>query len=139
MRVPVVAVLLVAALLTGTNPALATKMTQGAHSRQVAPRAVVTAVGAQSLEGGKGGQARLTTPAWPVTQRDGRKLPGSPGGYLKLAGRGDPDPAAAPARPDLGMIALVGLLALVGAGVMVAVRGWLRHRWGPSGRGARYP
>lgn len=82
----------------------------------------------QSLEGGKGGGA----PLFAVTQRYVLTLPGSTGpvsvGPASYAGRDNPAPTGQPVPPSPGLIALLTLLALVGAGVLLVAPRWLRGR-----------
>ena len=82
----------------------------------------------QSLEGRKGAAALPSS----VTQRYVLTLPGSPREVTahpaSYAGRDNPAPAAEPAPPSPGMIVLVAVLALVGAGAMLVAPRWLRGR-----------
>ena len=82
----------------------------------------------QSLEGRKGGGA----PPLSVTQRYVLTLPGSPlpvtGPHRTYADRDNPGPAGDPAPPGPGVIVLLAVLALVGAGVLLTAPRWLRGR-----------
>jgi hypothetical protein len=82
----------------------------------------------QSLEGRKGGAA----PPVAVTQRYHLTLPGSPqpvtGLHASFADRDNPEPVRDSAPPSPGMIALLTVLALVGAGVLLVAPRWLRGR-----------
>jgi hypothetical protein len=81
----------------------------------------------QSLEGWKGAGA----PPMAVTQRYVLTRPGArraAAAHASYAGRDHPAPAAAPAPPSPGMIALLTVLALVGAGVLLTAPRWLRGR-----------
>jgi hypothetical protein len=93
-----------------------------------APPAHATRPYQQSLEGWKGGGA----PPHSVTQRYVLTLPGSAprvtGLHQTYADRDNPGPDGAPAPPGPGAIALLTLLALVGAGVLLAAPRWLRGR-----------
>ena len=93
-----------------------------------APAAHATRPYQQSLEGRKGAGA----PPSSVTQRYVLSLPGSPhpvtGLHASYAGRDNPAPADQPAAPSPGMIVLLTVLALVGAGVLMTAPRWLRGR-----------
>ena len=82
----------------------------------------------QSLEGRKG----VTAPPPSVTHRYVLTLPGSPFPVTGLHGsygdRDNPAPEAAAAPPSPGMIVLLAVLALVGAGVLLTAPRWLRSR-----------
>jgi hypothetical protein len=82
----------------------------------------------QSLEGWKGVGLRPLS----VTQRYVLTLPGSPprvtGLHQAYADRDNPGPAGDPAPPGPGVIALLTLLALVGAGALLTAPRWLRVR-----------
>ena len=82
----------------------------------------------QSLEGRKG----VTAPPSSVTQRYVLTLPGSPfpvtGLHESYGDRDSPPPAAAAPPPSPGMIVLLAVLALVGAGVLLTAPRWLRGR-----------
>jgi hypothetical protein len=82
----------------------------------------------QSLEGWKGGGALPQS----VTQRYVLTLPGSPPGAMgrheTYTDRDNPGPAGDPAPPGPGVIALLAVLALVGAGVLLVAPRWLRGR-----------
>jgi hypothetical protein len=82
----------------------------------------------RSLEGRKG----VAAPPSSVTQRYVLALPGSPrqvtGRPASYGGRDDPAPAGEPAPPSPGMIVLVAMLALVGAGAVLVAPQWLRDR-----------
>jgi len=82
----------------------------------------------QSLEGWKGSGA----PPHSVTQRYVLTLPGSPPGGLgphqTYADRDNPAPTGDPAPPGPGVIVLLTVLALVGAGALLTAPRWLRGR-----------
>jgi len=82
----------------------------------------------QSLEGWKG----TGTPLSSVTQRYVLTLPGSPvkgtGLHASYADRDNPAPAGDPVPPGPGVIVLLTLLALVGAGVLLTAPRWLKGR-----------
>ncbi|GAA3435696.1 hypothetical protein [Kutzneria kofuensis] len=80
----------------------------------------------QSLEGRKGAGA----PPPSVTQRYVLTLPGSPsrgtGLHGSYADRDNPAPAGDSPPPSPGMIVLLAVLALVGAGALMVAPRWLR-------------
>jgi len=82
----------------------------------------------QSLEGRKGAVALPSS----VTQRYLLTLPGSPprgtGLHASYADRDNPAPAGDSEPPGPGVIVLLTLLALVGAGVLLAAPRWMRWR-----------
>ncbi|MFI9385460.1 hypothetical protein [Kutzneria sp. NPDC052558] len=90
----------------------------------------------QSLEGRKGAGALPVA----VTQRYLLRLPGSPNPgadvHASYSGREDPPPTGDPAPPSPGMIVLLAVLALVGAGALMVAPRWLRAAEPPSGASA---
>ncbi|MEV6606359.1 hypothetical protein [Kutzneria sp. NPDC051319] len=82
----------------------------------------------QSLEGRKGVVALPSS----VTQRYLLTLPGSPsrgtGLHASYADRDNPAPAGDSEPPGPGVIVLLTLLALVGAGVLLTAPRWMRWR-----------
>ena len=111
-------------------PALAAAAVAAAllASPAMAPPGHATRPYQQSLEGRKGAGA----PPSSVTQRYVLTLPGSPhpvtGLHDSYADRDNPAPAGAPGPPSPGMIVLLAVLALVGAGVLMTAPRWLRGR-----------
>ncbi|QUQ71680.1 hypothetical protein [Kutzneria sp. CA-103260] len=105
----------------------------------VAPPDRATRPYEQSLEGRKGA---VTLPA-SVTQRYILTLPGSPhpgtGLPATYSGRDNPPSTGDPAPPSPGMIVLLAMLALVGAGALMAAPRWLRGGGPPSGSPERTP
>jgi predicted component of type VI protein secretion system len=93
-----------------------------------APPAHATRPYQQSLEGRKG----VGAPPFSVTQRYVLTLPGSPlrvtGRHAAYADRDNPAPAGDPAPPSPGVIVLLTVLALVGAGALLTAPRWLGGR-----------
>jgi hypothetical protein len=92
----------------------------------VVPPEHATRLYQQSLEGRKGvGAVPLS-----VTHRYVLTLPGSPlrvtGLHETYTDRDNPGPAGEPTPPGPGVIALLTLLALVGAGALLTAPRWLR-------------
>ena len=102
--------------------------TAGWHGPAAPPPDHATRPYQQSLEGWKGGGA----PPHSVTQRYVLTLPGSPPGGLgphqTYADRDNPAPTGDPAPPGPGVIVLLTVLALVGAGALLTAPRWLRGR-----------
>lgn len=105
----------------------------------VAPEPHATRPCLQSLEGRKG----VGAPPAAVTQRYILALPGSPHRgpvlHASYSGRDNSPPAGDPAPPSPGMIVLLAMLALVGAGALMTAPRWLRGGEPPSGSSARAP
>jgi hypothetical protein len=105
----------------------------------VAPPDRATRPCVQSLEGRKG----VGPPPALVTQRYVLRLPGSPfpgtGLPASYSGRDNPPSTGDSAPPSPGMIVLLAVLALVGAGALMSAPRWLRAGEPPSGRSAKTP
>ena len=89
----------------------------------------------QSLEGRKG----VGGPPPSVTQIYLLTLPGSSPRPTSYDGRDEPAPTDDPAPPSPGMIVLLAVLALVGAGALMTAPRWLRAAEPPSGSSAPTP
>jgi hypothetical protein len=99
----------------------------------VAPAAHPTRPSQQSLEGRKGAGGLPVA----VTQRYLLRVPGSPHpgevAHSSYSDRDGPPSGGDPAPPSPGMIVLLAVLALVGAGALLAAPRWLRGGEPPSG------
>ena len=105
----------------------------------VAPALPATRSCPLSLEGRKGVGVLPAA----VTQRYVLTLPGSPlpgpDPHASYSGRDNSPPTGDPAPPSPGMIVLLAVLALVGAGALLTAPRWLRGAEPPSGSSAKAP